>query len=462
MPVRVCLAGLALLLATATALADQGPKIEKYVLEAPKETNIAAPAALAKAFPEGFPQGLGSGVAYAGTAPDGATLLFVVGDRGPNADAPDFVAAPGAKPAPAKFFPAPDYAPTLATVRIKDGKASVTALKPLRDAAGKPLSGRPLPPGAVGSTGETPLAADRGVLPLDAAGLDTEGLVVSPTDGSLWLCDEYGPFLVNVDPATGKVLRKFGPGQGLPDILAKRQPNRGFEGVAATTDGKVVAAVQSILDTDGKVKSSKAPFTRLVELDPATGKTRMFAYPIDVDAYKKAADAKIGDLVALSPTRLLIVEQGKGADKQMRNRVYAVDLSEATDLTGKAAPDGAPLESLADAAALAQQGITMARKSLVLDLRQHGWTAEKAEGLAVSPDGKTLFLTSDNDFGLAVTPVNPAAGKDGKPVTDPTDYRMSPDGKLSLDGQEVATTFSIQPSGEKTTLWVVTLAEPLR
>jgi hypothetical protein len=462
MPVRTSLISLAVLLSAATAIAGAPPKVERYDIVAPAKSNIPAPAALAKAFPDGFPQGLGSGVAYAGVDADGATLLYVVGDRGPNADAPDTVAAPGAKPVPAKIFPAPDYAPTLAKVRLKDGAVSVTELKPLRDADGKPLSGRPIPPGSVGSTGEVPLAANLAVLPADANGLDTEGVSVSPVDGTLWLCDEYGPFLSHVDPASGKVLKKYGPGQGLPEIVAKRQPNRGFEGVAVAKDGTVFAAVQSILDVDGKVKASKAPFTRIVALDPTTGKTRMFAYPLDTNAYKKTADAKIGDLAALSPTRLLIVEQGKGADKKMRNIVYLVDLAGATDLTGKPGPGGAALETVADAAALEGLGVAMAKKTKVLDLRENGWNAEKAEGLAVSPDGKTLYLTSDNDFGLAVKAQNPAAGKDGKPVTDPTHYQMGPDGKLSLDGKEVATTFSIVPTGEKTALWIVTLPEAVR
>ena len=459
---RFAPAALALLLAAVPSAAADAPTVKKFVVEAPKSANIPAPTALAAAFPDGFPLGLGSGVAYAGRDADGSILLYAVGDRGPNADAPAFLASPGAKPAPAKFFPAPDYVPSVARLRLKGDVVEILDIKPLANADGTPVSGRPLPAGAVGSTGETGLGADMAVLATDANGLDPEGIAVDPTDGNLWLCDEYGPFLVKVEAATGKILKKYAPGQGLPDILAKRQPNRGFEGLAVAPDGKVYAAVQSILDVDGKVKASKAPFIRLLELDPATGATRMFAYPHDVATYKKSGDAKLGDLTAIAAGRLVTVEQAKGADKVMRNIIYTVDVSKATDLSGKTAPDGQPLETLADAGALGSLGIVPAAKTRLFDLRDLGWKAEKAEGLALLPDGLTLVITSDNDFGLAGKVVNPAAGKDGKPVTDPTDYTLAPGGQAGYDDKPVPTTFAIEPSGEKTELWVLTLPQALK
>jgi sugar lactone lactonase YvrE len=455
-------AALAVLLGTGQALAADAPTIQKYEIKAPKAANVPVPAALAGAFPEGFPLGLGSGVAYAGREADGSILLYAVGDRGPNADAPDFAAAPGAKPGPAKFFPAPDYVPSYARLRLSGDGVTVLEVKPMATADGKPLSGRPLPAGTTGSTGETGLGPDLAVLAMDVDGLDPEGIAVDPTDGNLWLCDEYGPFLIKVDAKSGKIMKKYGPGQGLPEILGKRQPNRGFEGLAVTPDGKVIAAVQSILDVDGKVKASKAPFIRLLELDPATGATRMLAYPHDVAVYKKSADAKLGDLTAVSPTLLVTVEQAKGADKVMRNVVYAVDLAKATDITGKTAPDGAALETLPDLAALEALGIVPVAKTRLMDLRDLGWKAEKAEGLAILPDGKTLVVTSDNDYGLAGKVVNPAADKDGKPVTDPTAYVLGPDGKASYDGKPVETRFTIEPSGEMTELWLVTLPQALQ
>ena len=462
MPKRFVPLALAAVLTAATALAADAPAVKQYAVDPPKASNIPAPAALAKAFPDGFPLGLGSGIAYAGRDASGAVLLYAIGDRGPNADAPDYLAAPDAKPAPAKFFPTPDYAPAFAKLRVTADGVAVLSVTPLLAQDGKPVSGRPLPTGSVGSTGETALGPDLAVLAADINGLDPEGVAVDPTDGNLWICDEYGPFLLKIEAATGRILKKYAPGQGLPDILAKRRPNRGFEGLAVSPDGKVFAAVQSILDVDGKVKASKSPFIRIVELDPATGKTRMFGYPHDVAVYKKSADAKLGDLAAVSATRLVAVEQAKGADKAMRNVVYAVDIASATDLTGRTAPDGAPLETVADAAELEKLGIRLAAKTRIADLRELGWTAEKAEGLALAPDGKTLYLTSDNDFGLTGRVVEPATDKNGNAVADPGDYQLVPGGQASHDGKPVPTTFAIEPTGEKTALWVLSLPEAVR
>ena len=90
--------------------------------------------------------------------------------------------------------------------------------------------------------------------------------------------------------------------------------------------------MQSTLDIDGKSKK-QARFTRLVSFDPATGKTGMYGYPVDSEAYRKNGDAKIGDIVALDNQNLLLIEQGTDKNDAMRNLIYKVNLSEATELS---------------------------------------------------------------------------------------------------------------------------------
>ncbi|QLA16037.1 esterase-like activity of phytase family protein [Desulfolutivibrio sulfoxidireducens] len=453
--------GLAALALTAqAALAADLPTVEKYGIDIPKTWNIPAPDAAKAAFPDGFPMGEGSGMSLAERLPDGSLVFWVVGDRGPNADSPKYLAKEGEKAKDSKIFPAPDFVPQYGKVKVSGGKAEVIELHTILDASGQPISGRPLEKGAVGSTGEVPLGMDMAVLSFDAEGLDPEGIDVDKKDGSLWLCDEYGPFLINLDAATGKIKKKYAPGQGLPAELAARQPNRGFEGLTVTPANKVVAAVQSILDNEGDVKASKAPFIRLVELDPATGAVRTLAYPHDVEAYKSSAAAKIGGMQALSDTKFVLVEQAKGKDGTMRNVLYVVDISGATDISGKVAPDGKPLESAADLAALSAMGVTPATKTRLVDLVDLGWTAEKAEGIALV-DEATLAVSSDNDFGLALTVTDPAQGDDGKKIDDPGKYVLTSQGKMLYKDKEVPTKFGIKASGEPGFLWILRFDKPL-
>jgi hypothetical protein len=453
-----CLAALAL--TAQTALADERPAVEKYEIAIPKTFNIPAPDAAKAQFPDGFPLGVGSGMSFAERLPDGGLIFWAIGDRGPNADSPKYAAKEGDKPKDSKVFPAPDFVPKFAKIKVAGGKAEVIEVKEIHDAAGKPISGRPLDKGPVGSTGEVALDMDMKVLAFDPEGLDPEGVDVDKKDGSLWICDEYGPFLANIDPATGNIRKKLAPGKGLPAELAARQPNRGFEGLAVTPGNKVVAAVQSILDNEGDLKASKAPFIRLVEYDPASGAVRTLAYPHDVDAYKSSAAAKIGGMQAVSDTKFVLVEQAKGKDGKMRNVLYLMDIAGATDISGKTAPDGKPLESAADLAALSAMGVTPAKKTRILDLVDMGWTAEKAEGIAMVDD-KTLAVSSDNDFGLALTVADPATDEDGKKVDDPTKYVLTGDGKMLYKGKEAATKFGVKASGEPGYLWILRFDKPL-
>jgi hypothetical protein len=437
-------------------------QVERYSIELPPEAQIAYQGAFAKEFPLGIPTGLGSGLAFAGKQSDGSFLFYSVTDRGPNGDAPLWFN--GKEMSPTKIFLAPKFTPQIMQVRIADGKAVASHAVLLNDQQGS-INGLPLPAGLIGSTSETALSdAFKPLTEHSERGLDTEGLVSDGNDG-FWLCDEYGPFLIHVD-ARGKILAKYGPSadqnekaiaSGLPNILKWRQPNRGFEGIARLPSGKIIAAIQSTLDVDGKT-AKKAAFIRLLELDPATGSTRMYAYPYDLDVYKKNSDAKIGDLVALDDQRLLIIEQGKDANKKMRNLVYMIDLKNATDLTDKQF-DHTALEFAPDRAALEKLNIHFVTKQLVLDLREHGWSAEKAEGLTII-DNQTIAVASDNDFGLSVKVKN----KEGD-AKSPDDYAIDGKGQVYLDDKPVKTHFVIEATDgdeAQSQLWLFKLDKPLK
>jgi len=434
-----------------SALAAQ-PTAERFVVSFPEGSHINYSGAFASAFPNGLPVGIGSGLLFTGKQGDALTFATVT-DRGPNADAPKV----GQNEA--KIFVTPDFAPQLMSIRVENGKAEATNVRPLHDDKGN-INGLPLQSGVIGSTNEVALSDTLKTLTGDNRGLDTEG-ITPDGKGGFWLCDEYGPFIVNVD-GKGKILAIHGPqaldgeksiAGGLPNIIKWRQPNRGFEGITRMPDGRIIAAVQSTLDIDGKSKK-KALFTRLVSFDPATGKTAMYGYPID-DVYDKNSDAKIGDIVALDDQHILLIEQGGDKNDVMRNNIYKVDLSQASDLSAFDKPGEYPEFDSADQ--LATRGITLARKTLAVDLRKLGWQLEKAEGLALI-DSNTLAVANDNDFGVKTVIQQPVDGKKLK------DYRVNDPGKLTVDDKVVATTIDIKPLEKPeadSELWVVTLPEPL-
>ena len=383
-------------------------------------------AGIKQRFPHGFPIAPGSGLTLRNKDADGTLWFYALTDRGPNGDSPDLVRdnSGAAAAGKTKVFPTPDYAPKFGLIRVGNGVAELVSVTDIKTAEGVSVSGRPVQAG-IGSSGEIPLTETlKATLAFDVHGIDPEAIAADPDGKHVWICDEYGPYLIKVAVDSGRIAAKFAPGSGLPDVTRFRQPNRGCEGMAITPGGKLVMAIQSTLEMPdiGSGSSArhtgKAPFTRLVEFNPANGATRMFAYPHDAARYGKSKDAKIGDIVALSDTRFVLIEQGKfKADGEVHNLLVAVDIAQATDLTGKKLADGLELEYAGALGELSAIGVSAAKRLEILDLRkkdangtlQFGWLPEKAEGLALVNDD-TLALINDNDFGVSAR-IADAAGK---------------------------------------------------
>jgi hypothetical protein len=260
----------------------------------------------------------------------------------------------------------------------------------------------------------------------NAGGIDSEAIVVDKKRHVLWVSDEYGPFIVKIDPATGIILNKYAPGSGLPDIFLKRRANRGMEGMALdTTTDKLHAFLQSPL-TDGNANYSVtgkseaverfARFTRWVEFDPATGTSgKMYAYPLDAADYQdgRTGNAKLGDVVALGNGKFIVIEQGAAPSGKVFNKLMLVEIGAATDIAAAAFNATTSDLEKSSMGGVAVNGadwksVTTLKKTLLLDLNAIGWLAEKAEGLTIV-DGNTLALANDNDFGLK-TKVYNAAG----------------------------------------------------
>ncbi|WP_373212757.1 esterase-like activity of phytase family protein [Ruminococcus sp. 5_1_39BFAA] len=411
-----------------------------YDVEVPQEFKVPFAEGKEGYFENGLVTGFGSAVTFKGYNENGEMEFYAVTDRGPNADAPQYSA--DGNVTDAKIFPCPEFTPSIAILTIKDEGAVVTSVIELKDEQGNNITGLPLEPGQVGSTNETALDMEMNNIGFDSNGLDTEGIAVDK-DGNFWVCDEYGPFIAKFD-SEGTLLEKYAPGDGLPEILENRIPNRGFEGLTITPSGKILASVQSVLDVNGET-SKTACFTRIVELDPETKETKMYAYPVEISKYKSAKDCKIGDIYSIDDNTLLVIEQGTLSDGSMSNVICKVDLTDATDITDVAYNDKT-LEYVESAEEL---DINFIKAEKLVDLREQGWTAEKAEGICMA--GDDIVVINDNDFGI-VTKVE----DEENPDADIMDYVYdSASGKYFLDEKEASVKISLEENTEPAQLWIL-------
>jgi hypothetical protein len=236
----------------------------------------------------------------------------------------------------------------------------------------------------------------------DNARLDPEGVRVSKDGKSIFVSDEYGPYVYQIDRATGQRIRSYAlpanlavthlSAQGDAEISGNsvgRVANKGMEGLAITPDGKtLVGIMQAPLEQDA------AKNLRIVTIDIATGTTHEYAYML-------TSGSGVSEIVALNDHQFLVDERdGKGlgdGTKASIKQLFKIDLEGAQDV--------AALSGDLSAKAVA--------KSLVLDvvavLGANGiapaQVPAKIEGLAFGADVvdngvlmHTLYVANDNDF----------------------------------------------------------------
>jgi hypothetical protein len=238
--------------------------------------------------------------------------------------------------------------------------------------------------------------------------LDPEGIRVSNDGKSVFITDEYGPYVYQFDRNSGKRLKVF----TLPAYYAATKPaakekdemaniikvgritNKGMEALAITPDGStLVGMMQQNLAQD------KKKFLRIITIDIATGGTHEYVYKLD-------NGSSVSDILAINAHEFLVDERdGTGlgdGTPAVEKKLYKIDLTGATDVSGLTALND---ESLS--------GITLVQKEFFLDvvasLNLHGITSDyvpaKLEGVAFGPDmviegvnKHTLFIANDNDF----------------------------------------------------------------
>ena len=326
--------------------------------------------------------------------------FWMITDRGPNGQ----IRVDGKN---RRTFWVPEFNPTILRVTTEGDSIRVLQTIPIVGASGKPVTGMP----NLKDVDETPYDyTAQKELAFNVSGLDTEALVRTK-NGEFWLGDEYGPSLVHVD-ANGKVLKRHVPAgtnlhgadypveAALPAILGKRKINRGFEGLALSSDEKTLYAVlQSPLGIPDRTTGEESRNTRGFVFDRETERvTAEYVYCFEeataFDPRPKITrdEMKLSAVVYLNPTTLMIVERTDWVAK-----LYTVDLSAASNILNSKWDDPSTTPSLEALADLARADIRALPKSLVLDLSRFKDMPEKIEGVAVI-DRNTIAISNDNDF----------------------------------------------------------------
>src|SRR5580704_13213768 len=185
--------------------------------------------------------------------------------------------------------------------------------------------------------------------PFDAR-FDTEGLRVSNDGLTVFISDEYGPYVYQFLRATGERLRTFMlpsafyvktlSSTGATEISTNtsgRVANKGMEGLAITPDGRtLVGIMQNSLIQDG---GSKGSLLRIVTIDIHSGKvTHQYGYLLTVGS-------GVSEIVALNEHEFLVDERdgtGResggvplGASTNAKfKQLFTIDLKNAIDISG--------------------------------------------------------------------------------------------------------------------------------
>ncbi|MGB0696326.1 MAG: esterase-like activity of phytase family protein [Rhodospirillaceae bacterium] len=361
--------------------------------------------------------GLGSG-AYRHPA-DPADMFYAVSDRGPNftcAAAKKVIGIEGetiCQGRKVRIYPTADYSPSIYNILLNsDGTFSIKDAIALKDKDGNPINGLTNP--LTKANTEVPIDLQGNELAQSASAIDAEG-IVKLTDGTFWIGEENAPSILHVT-ADGRIQTRIVPEGtegdfagakydvigGLPEILYKRQTNRGIESMAVSPDeSKLYFILQNPLANPDKAAYAQAQNTRLFVVDRVSMKVEaQFVYQLTPFAdwpneeLTKQNTQRISELTAIGNDRLLVLERTNKTTK-----LYEISLDGATNISGTAWDDLETSPSLEQTNDVASIDIVPTAKTLRFDSADYTDVPVKLEGVAVMGDG-SLALINDNDFGI--------------------------------------------------------------
>lgn len=244
--------------------------------------------------------------------------------------------------------------------------------------------------------------------PLNAR-FDPEAIRVSADGRSVFISDEYGPYVRQFDRTTGVLTRNFelpakyyAPNQsavGATEISGNtigRVSNKGMEGLAITPDGKtIIGIVQAPMAQDAAISASNK-LLRIIAIDVASGAIK------GEYGYKLTTGSGVSEITAINDNEFLVLERdgkglGDGSNAAVKT-LFKIDLAGATDIssmTGLAAANAAVAKTsfLDVVAVLGANGITRANVPAKLEALAFG-TDIMVNGTLTH----TLWMANDNDF----------------------------------------------------------------
>jgi len=235
--------------------------------------------------------------------------------------------------------------------------------------------------------------SDGGPLP---ASRDLEGIALSADGASVFVSDEGGIRIRQHSLATGRALAEIGPATAPAlAVFASQRTNLGWESLARAPDtGLLYTANEEALTVDGPSGAgATSTKVRLQALTPGGVSAGQWGYTVSGDIVEGTVgnvNAGVSDLVALPGGSLLVLERSAGlvsGSLDFRDRIFLVDVTGATDVTGRAS--------------LTAGGYVPAAKTL---LWEGFFPDDNFEGIALGPllpnGDRSLLLVSDDGAGF--------------------------------------------------------------
>jgi hypothetical protein len=226
---------------------------------------------------------------------------------------------------------------------------------------------------------------------------DTEGVATDLATGRLWVSDEVGPAIRELEPATGEDVGAV----GVPAIFAQARANRSLESLARDPrTGALWTANEGALVPDGELATfTEGTAVRLQRFDAdgtPSGQWAYLAEPMPGAPFQGNETNGVVELLALPSGELLVLERSLSS-LLFDARIYQVDFAGATDTSSLASLTG--------------EAYTPAAKSL---LWSASTTFSNFEGMALGPElaagDFALYLVADDGgtAGQAIYPLRVA------------------------------------------------------